>query len=1059
MTAVPGKRQTASLAVLLWTLAALSTPPAEASLGWAVSGVSEWPSQAHHDAAVVAIQAVTDRYNAYGYFGDYSVWVYYNAGIPTAQASCAGSIGFGGTWPAERVMQHELAHYLCLPSTGWLISGGVWQGPIADQLVRQFDGEQAELHGDSIHFWPYGLNYDTEGSEINKQRQVAMVYAMRADMDIGPSDHPSTATTVAAVGHDPAGESGFNYKSRWSDNYFPHAGANYRTSNFVVRTPATANSYHFYGDSLMVNNTNGEDGGLYYTGTGSSAVTSFDNLFLAGGWIQHRSGVGDLFQLDGGVNVVSDSTLCAKQGNIDILGPVTGTSTLTIAPTDLPAQDDRYVTFLSPDNTFTGDLVNLSRFELADGANFKFVIGASGVNNTITGAAARKTVLTGTLEIDVSGATTNPTDAWLLIDAANVSYGRRFTVLDFEKRAGRWTNGDYHFDPATGWLTPVTAWQTDSGGLWSAAGNWTGGLPITGEDAILGPLPDGPFVIDLDVPVILNRLTFDNANSYTLTGAHPLQLTGSADLRVKRGDHVIATPVIGTVGFVKSGSGSLTLSAPSLYSGMTRIMGGTLALTGAASISSSAIIAVSPGATLDVSGLASPFELAAGQTLHSDSNTTVAGAVIATAGSTLAGGGTFTSDVTIQDSARLQIGDDGLPVSSAVVPLDDFEAYPTGLVRDVASQPWTAHMNTMYAAIEDDGSGANNTLAFGWADDFRGASRALAAEAAIDNGDVATVFFRWYCQTDSPNHNLGLGDQADTDDVIFGDFEVQVRLYADNNPSAGTYGLDARSGGAFVDLVDSLATHTWYNVWLVIDQITDTYDVFLNTGVADAAATDKLNAAPLTFRNGTTDPLDTFLALAGASPLTNAVRIDDLHRAPGVNTANPLGPTDGLVFHPQDLAIGGDVILETGATVAFDIATAGVSDHLDIVGAFTAAGTLDLQLDSLAPVPQSGDTFDLIDAASVSGAFDAIASNAALAPGDLWDARQLYHTGEIGVVAAGDLLADSLACLAGPDTLATGPCVAQDLDGDTDHDIRDFATLQACATNPGGVLAGGCLGP
>ena len=332
-----------------------------------------------HDAAVAAIQAVTDRYNTYGDFGNYNIWVYYNEGIPTAQASCQGSIGFGQTYPNEGVMQHEIAHYLCLPSGFWssLMSGGVWSGSNADQMVREFEGEEAELHGDSMHFWPYGLNYSSEYIERNFQRQVAMVYAMRADMGIGPSNHPSSATIVSAIADDPFGTSGFNYIEGWSDGYVPHPGADYFTGDFAIRTPAHENSFTFYGDSLTIDNTNTENGGLLYKGHGTDGVITIDNLILDGGWIQHLSTTSDTFQLDGKIDIASDSTICARQGDIDILADITGSGTLTIEETDSPQENDRYVTIYSSNISFSGDIVNRARLDLAYGSNFTFTIGES----------------------------------------------------------------------------------------------------------------------------------------------------------------------------------------------------------------------------------------------------------------------------------------------------------------------------------------------------------------------------------------------------------------------------------------------------------------------------------------------------------------------------------------------------------------------------------------------------------------------------------------------------------------------------------------------------------
>ena len=45
---------------------------------------ANWPNAAQRQAAVDSMQSSVNRYNAYGDFGNYNIWVYYNAGIPTA---------------------------------------------------------------------------------------------------------------------------------------------------------------------------------------------------------------------------------------------------------------------------------------------------------------------------------------------------------------------------------------------------------------------------------------------------------------------------------------------------------------------------------------------------------------------------------------------------------------------------------------------------------------------------------------------------------------------------------------------------------------------------------------------------------------------------------------------------------------------------------------------------------------------------------------------------------------------------------------------------------------
>lgn len=125
-------------------------------------------------------------------------------------------------------------------------------------------------------------------------------------------------------------------------------------------------------------------------------------------------------------------------------------------------------------------------------------------------------------------------------------------------------------------------------------------------------------------------------------------------------------------GFTKKGSGTLTLSGESTYTGPTVIESGTLALTGA--ISGSTSINVKSGATFDVSG-ADAFAVAAGQTLKGSGN--VIGPVTMEEGAKLAPGdgvGTLTFagslDLTLAvtpvASAALQF-ELGSPASDKVV--------------------------------------------------------------------------------------------------------------------------------------------------------------------------------------------------------------------------------------------------------------------------------------------------------------------------------------------------------------------------------------------------------
>ncbi|MBN2612827.1 MAG: T9SS type A sorting domain-containing protein [Bacteroidales bacterium] len=144
--------------------------------------------------------------SACGYFNKYTpfienIYVYYDAGIPTAQASYHGSIGFG---PNTRYMWvgtaiHEMAHYFGSgTTTTWqsLMASGVWAGTVATALMNSING--GIINGDSQHFWPYGINQKEEITSLGSlavQHQalsdaVRIIKAMLADDCDLPTNNP-----------------------------------------------------------------------------------------------------------------------------------------------------------------------------------------------------------------------------------------------------------------------------------------------------------------------------------------------------------------------------------------------------------------------------------------------------------------------------------------------------------------------------------------------------------------------------------------------------------------------------------------------------------------------------------------------------------------------------------------------------------------------------------------------------------------------------------------------------------------------------------------------------
>ncbi len=147
----------------------------------------------------------------------------------------------------------------------------------------------------------------------------------------------------------------------------------------------------------------------------------------------------------------------------------------------------------------------------------------------------------------------------------------------------------------------------------------------------------------------------------------------------------------------------------------------------------------------------------------------------------------------------------------------------------------------------------------------------------IDNNTTATIFFRMRCDG-IVNASIGGTDIA-SPGTAFSDFEVQL-----NNQNDDV--LNVRDGSAF-DPVDTFADGVWYNVWLVANLSSDTFEVYLQGGsLTDQTKLDNGAQTVFNFRNGSSaNAMANFFTRTGRThpdcPHSQRIRSRPRRRAPG----------------------------------------------------------------------------------------------------------------------------------------------------------------------------------
>jgi len=167
------------------------------------------------------------------------------------------------------------------------------------------------------------------------------------------------------------------------------------------------------------------------------------------------------------------------------------------------------------------------------------------------------------------------------------------------------TSGNSPEASATPLVTGTGIWISPTDGNWSAVTNWNGGSIASGSGntADFSTLSLSTNVtVTLDSARTISGLVFGDMGgtyNWTLTGTNPLTLGVNPSVNVINDIATIATPIAGSAGLAKSGSGALVLTASNSFTGGATISSGTLALDfTATSAPATNVIASASGLTL-----------------------------------------------------------------------------------------------------------------------------------------------------------------------------------------------------------------------------------------------------------------------------------------------------------------------------------------------------------------------------------------------------------------------------------------------------------------------------
>jgi hypothetical protein len=157
-----------------YTLAKASAPTADQQAAYARITAAMETALAHYNCFTNITKALS---------------VSYVTSVETADGNINGSIRFGSStsYMNPVTAMHEIGHTVGIGTAsnwGSFVSNGQFTGANAKAQLLAIPNRLADTVGaDSQHFWPYGLNYESEGkTEADLVGHCQMVAAIRKDL-------------------------------------------------------------------------------------------------------------------------------------------------------------------------------------------------------------------------------------------------------------------------------------------------------------------------------------------------------------------------------------------------------------------------------------------------------------------------------------------------------------------------------------------------------------------------------------------------------------------------------------------------------------------------------------------------------------------------------------------------------------------------------------------------------------------------------------------------------------------------------------------------------------